>query len=56
MVFALLLPALGYGAKIGWGLLRDERGDAREKIAGGVLVGLSMLGALALAAVIAKLT
>jgi hypothetical protein len=56
MVFALLLPAVGYGAKMGWGLLRNERGDVREKMAGGGLVGLSMLGAIVLVLVIAKLT
>ena len=56
MVFALLLPALGYGAKMGWGLLRDKRADARENMAGGFLVGLSVLGAIALVALFAKLT
>jgi hypothetical protein len=54
MVFALLVPAAGYGARTGW-VTASETTDRREQIVGWGIVGACAFGAAACAVMLAKL-
>jgi hypothetical protein len=54
MIFALLLPAAGYGVKVGWELARDPLSAVSDKAIGWLLIALSVAGAVACAALLAK--
>jgi len=56
MVFALLVPAAAYGAKVGWGLAGDALSDRREKVLGWCLLVVCLAGCVACAAMVAKVT
>jgi hypothetical protein len=54
MIFALLLPAAGYGVKAGWELARDPLSAVSDKAIGWLLIALSVAGGVACAALLAK--
>ncbi len=56
MIFALLAPAAGYGAKVGWTMANDVMADRRDRVVGGCLVLACVLGAIASAVLLAKAT
>lgn len=56
MVFALLLPAAAYGAKMGWGIASDAMAEQRDRLVGWCIVALCVLGCAACAVMIAKVT
>jgi hypothetical protein len=56
MMFALLLPTAGYGAKQGWRLAGDVTSDWRDKAVGWGLFAVCVAGGLASAVMLAKLT
>jgi len=56
MVFALLVPAAWYGARVGWGMARDTLADGRERSLGWCLVLLCIAACVACAVMLAQLT
>jgi hypothetical protein len=56
MIFALLLPAAAYGARVGWGLAVDGSGERRERIVGGCMVAACLCACVACAVMLAKVT
>jgi hypothetical protein len=54
MIFALLVPAAGVGAKAGWAVATDALADPRERILGGCLVLACAAGCVASALVLAR--
>jgi hypothetical protein len=56
MVFALLMPAAVYGAKVGWVMAADALSDWRERALGGCLLALCVVGCVACAVVVARVT
>jgi hypothetical protein len=54
MIFALLVPAAGVGAKAGWAVATDALADPRERILGGCLVLACAAGCVASAVVLAR--
>jgi hypothetical protein len=56
MIFALLVPVAVYGAKVGWSLAMDAMAEKREKALGWCIVAASVLGSVASAVMIAKVT
>ena len=56
MIFALLVPVAVYGARVGWALARDAMAGRREKIHDWCIVAASVLGSVASAVMIAKVT
>jgi hypothetical protein len=56
MIFALLVPVAVYGAKVGWSLARDGVADKRDKAFGWCIVAASVLGCVASAVMIARVT
>jgi hypothetical protein len=56
MIFALLLPAAGYGAKVGWGMAADGTTQRRDKIVGWCIVTACICGCVACAVMLAKVT
>jgi hypothetical protein len=54
MIFALLLPAAGYGVKAGLELARDPLSAVSDKAVGWLLIALSVGGGVACAALLAK--
>jgi hypothetical protein len=56
MVFALLLPVAAYGGKVGWGLAKGVLSEWREKALGWCLLVVCVVGGLACALLLAKLT
>jgi hypothetical protein len=56
MIFAFLVPAFVHGGKVGWGMVQAEDGGGKEKVVGWLLMVLSVVGALGLFVVLAKVT
>jgi hypothetical protein len=56
MIFALLLPAAVYGARVGWGLAADRSAERRERIVGGCMVTACICACVACAVMLAKVT
>jgi hypothetical protein len=56
MIFALLLPAAAYGAKVGWGMAADLTVQRRDKIVGWCIVTACICGCVACAVMLAKVT
>jgi hypothetical protein len=56
MIFALLVPVAVYGAKVGWEVAADAMAERRERIVGWSIVALSVLGCVACAVMLAKVT
>ena len=56
IIFALLLPAAAYGARVGWGLAADRSAERRERIVGGCMVTACVCGCVACAVMLAKVT
>ena len=56
MIFALLVPAAVYGAKVGWGVAADAMAERREKVVGWCIVAVCVLGCVACAVMLAKVT
>jgi hypothetical protein len=56
MIFALLLPAAAYGVKAGWIAASDPLAEGRDKAVAWFVVAACLAGALACAALIAKVT
>ena len=54
MIFALLVPVAGVGAKAGWAVATDGLAERRERILGGCLVAACVAGSVASAVVLAK--
>ena len=54
MIFALLVPVAGVGAKAGWTVAADGLAERRERILGGCLVVACVAGSVASAVVLAK--
>jgi len=54
MIFALLLPVAGVGAKAGWTVATDGLAERRERILGGGLVVACVAGCMASAVLLAK--
>ena len=54
MVFALLLPAAGFGARAGLHMATDLEATGLQKAAGWIIVGLCVLAAIAGAVVLAR--
>jgi hypothetical protein len=54
MIFALLVPVAGVGAKAGWALTTDGLADRRDRILGGCLVVACLAGFVASAVLLAK--
>jgi hypothetical protein len=54
MIFALLVPVAGVGAKAGWTAATDGLAERRERILGGCLVAACVAGSVASAVVLAK--
>jgi hypothetical protein len=56
MVFALLVPAALYGVKVGWAAAFDAMAEARDRVVGWCIVGLCVVGCVACAVMLAKVT
>jgi hypothetical protein len=56
MIFALLVPSAAYGAKVGWALAYDAMGSSRDRAVGWCVMALCIVGFLACAALMVKLT
>ena len=56
MVFALLMPAAVYGARVGWGVAVDSMAEARERALGWCIVAVCVAGCVACAVLLAKVT
>jgi hypothetical protein len=56
MTFALLIPAAVYGAKVGWGVAGDAMAERRERVLGWCIVAACILGCVACAVMLAKVT
>jgi hypothetical protein len=56
MIFALLLPGAAQGAKVGWRVAADPAADRRDQVLGGCLVAGCVLGSIACAMMLAKVT
>jgi hypothetical protein len=56
MVFSLLIPAAGYGAKVGWEMATHGTAVRRERVVGWSLVAACVFGCIACAVLIAKVT
>jgi hypothetical protein len=56
MIFALLVPVAVYGAKVGWALASDATSERRDKALGWSIVAASVLGCVACAVMVAKVT
>lgn len=56
MIFALLLPAAGYGARQGWRLAGDAVADWSDKVLGWTLLVVCMMGSVACAILLAVWT
>jgi hypothetical protein len=56
MVFALLMPAAAYGARAGYIVARDAMAERRERALGWCIVAACLLGCVACAVMLAKLT
>jgi hypothetical protein len=56
MIFALLVPAAVYGAKVGWGVAADAMAERREKVIGWCIVTVCVIGCVACAVILAKVT
>jgi hypothetical protein len=56
MTFALLIPAAVYGAKVGWGVAGDAMAERRERALGWCIVAACLLGCVACAVMLAKVT
>jgi hypothetical protein len=54
MIFALLLPVAGVGAKAGWAVATDGLAERRERILGGCLVVACVAGCVASIVLLAK--
>lgn len=55
MLFALLLPVGAYGIRAGWSTARDHFAEAKERAFGWGLLGLSLLGMVACALLLARI-
>jgi len=56
MTFALLMPAAVYGARTGWRVAQDAMAPTHERVVGWCIVALSILGTVACAVMLAKVT
>jgi hypothetical protein len=56
MIFALLVPAAVYGARVGWELAADRLAERRERIVGGCIVTACICACVACAVMLAKVT
>jgi len=56
MIFALLLPAAAYGARVGWGMAADGSAERRERIVGGCMVTACLCACVACVVMLAKVT
>jgi hypothetical protein len=56
MIFALLVPAAAYGAKVGYALASDSSAAVRDRAVGWCVVALCVVGCLACALTIAAVT
>ena len=56
MIFALLIPTAVYGAKLGRHIAADAMAETRDRAIGWCIVALCVLGAVACAAMLARVT
>jgi hypothetical protein len=56
MIFALLMPAAVYGAKVGWSWASDPQAQRRERSLGWCIVAVCVLGCVACGVMLAKVT
>jgi hypothetical protein len=56
MIFALLMPAALYGGRIGWSIATDEAADRGSRALGWSLLAVCVIGLLACAALVAKVS
>ena len=56
MVFALLVPSALYGMKVGWAAASDAMAERRDRAVGLCIVGICVVGCVACAVMLAKLT